>query len=62
MQREKPDVIVCVKPGAENWKRDYGIPVAVDFHGPGLIEFDNSAKGFSSDRWSYVDDTEDPEY
>ncbi len=46
IQREKPDVIVCVKPGTGNWKGDYGIPVAVDFHGPGLIEFEQIAKDF----------------
>lgn len=40
IEREKPDVIVCVKPSTRKWKVDRGIPLAVDFHGPDLIEYE----------------------
>ncbi len=42
--REKPDVIVCVKPSTQRWEKSHGIPVAIDFHGPDLIEFEQMAK------------------
>lgn len=44
IDREKPDVIVCVKPSTKKWERNHGIPIAVDFHGPDLIEFEQMAK------------------
>jgi len=40
IEREKPDVIVCVKPSTRKWKVDRDIPLAVDFHGPDLIEYE----------------------
>jgi len=40
---EKPDVIVCVKPSTLHWKKDHGIPVAMDFHGPDLMEYERIA-------------------
>jgi glycosyltransferase involved in cell wall biosynthesis len=46
ISKEKPDVIVCVKPATGKWTKDHGIPVAVDFHGPDLIEFEQMAKYF----------------
>ncbi len=46
IERVKPDVIVCVKPATRKWRNNHGIPVAVDFHGPDLIEFEQMAKFF----------------
>lgn len=46
IEREQPDVIVCAKPATKKWNKDHGIPLAVDFHGPDLIEFEQMAKVF----------------
>ncbi len=46
IEKEKPDVIVCVKPATKKWKNNHEIPVAIDFHGPDLIEFEQMAKAF----------------
>jgi len=43
IEREKPDVIVCVKPATKKWHKDHDIPLAIDFHGPDLIEFEQMA-------------------
>jgi len=40
IQGVQPDVIVCVNPTTRNWKEDYSIPVAVDFAGPNLLEYE----------------------
>jgi len=44
IRETKPDVIVCVKPSTLKWKHGHGIPIAIDFHGPDLIEFEQMAK------------------
>ena len=46
IEREKPDVIVCVKPSTGKWRNNHEIPVAIDFHGPDLIEFEQMAKDY----------------
>ena len=46
IEREKPDVIVCVKPATRKWEKDHQVPVAIDFHGPDLIEFEQMAKAY----------------
>jgi glycosyltransferase involved in cell wall biosynthesis len=44
IKKEKPDVIVCVKPSTRKWFGRHEIPLAIDFHGPDLIEFEQMAK------------------
>jgi len=46
IEKEKPDVIVCVKPSTRKWENNHDIPVAIDFHGPDLIEFEQMAKDY----------------
>ncbi|MDQ7784052.1 MAG: glycosyltransferase family 4 protein [Desulfomonilaceae bacterium] len=43
IERERPDVIVCVKPATKKWRKDHEIPLVIDFHGPDLIEFEQMA-------------------
>lgn len=45
IRREKPDVVVLTKPGLKFWSDDIDIPLALDFHGPDLIEFEQMVKG-----------------
>jgi glycosyltransferase involved in cell wall biosynthesis len=45
IEREKPDVIILTKPALKFWKKNYEIPLALDFHGPDLIEFEQMVKG-----------------
>jgi len=44
IEREKPDVIVLTKPALKHWKKKYDIPLAVDFHGPDVIEAEQMVK------------------
>ncbi|MCP4667878.1 MAG: glycosyltransferase family 4 protein [Deltaproteobacteria bacterium] len=46
IEKEKPDVIVCAKPSTKKWAKNHEIPLAIDFHGPDLIEFEQMAKVF----------------
>ena len=39
IEAEKPDVIVLTKAAMKYWKEDLGIPLALDFHGPDIMEF-----------------------
>ncbi len=45
IEAEKPDVIVLTKAAHKFWPDDIGIPLALDFHGPDIIEFEQMVKG-----------------
>jgi glycosyltransferase involved in cell wall biosynthesis len=45
IEREKPDVIILTKPALKFWKKNYEIPLALDFHGPDIIEFEQMVRG-----------------
>ena len=49
IEAEKPDVIVLTKAALRYWPDDIGIPLAIDFHGPDIIEFEQMARASQTD-------------
>jgi len=45
IEHERPDVIILTKPALKFWQKDYEIPLALDFHGPDAIEFEQMNQG-----------------
>lgn len=45
IEREKPDVIILAKASIKYWVKKHDIPLAIDFHGPDIIEFEQIFKG-----------------
>jgi len=45
IEKEKPDVIILTKPALKFWQKNYEIPLALDFHGPDIIEFEQMVRG-----------------
>ena len=44
IEDERPDAIILTKPALKFWNKDYDIPVAVDFHGPDIMEAEQIMK------------------
>lgn len=45
IEKIRPDVIILTKPGLKFWQKSYEIPLALDFHGPDLIEVEQMVRG-----------------
>ncbi|MGA3085868.1 MAG: glycosyltransferase family 4 protein [Thermodesulfobacteriota bacterium] len=44
IETEKPDVIVLAKAALKHWEKKYDIPLAIDFHGPDVMEAEQMVK------------------